>query len=209
MSILSRFAQAHNTRASMAYLAKQYNIKSRVAVVELTPDEAILEKSLGDMMELLDSHQAFWEKRVHARKTNQALTTARALVAGLLTALHSKENRLARTIAAIYKKDLKSLVRAMRVPVGREDDRRIQQFRQQVMEDRGTFRNKLEGLVLTMRDMLKEDLESETYQAVLHEPAEEIQRYLNVVANDVHAIIIEEDVANADGDAIDDNYVAQ
>lgn len=71
----------------MDYLASEYGIVTPPPKdVDLTPQERIIQKAMGDLLFLIDTHLKFW-KPSGARKTLDGLHDAKLCVTGLLTAI--------------------------------------------------------------------------------------------------------------------------
>lgn len=181
----------------MSYLNQKYGIQSILAPVHLNAQEIIMEGDISNLLEIIDNHTTYWSNK-RADVTNTALGVARSFVMSLLSAIHEKENRLQRVIAAIYQQKLKNLVKAMRIPRVKGDDKLAATMKQKVIEDRTVFKAKLRSIVIALRDMLKSQLDSTAFNTIMQQPRDAIQKYLDDTVLTVEEIDPSEELANED-----------
>jgi hypothetical protein len=119
--------------------------------------------------EILDNHQKYWDTTA-SKTTTTALSNTRRFVILLvgvslsilifnkskvsLQAIRSPhETRLETTCKAIYGRDLKQMIRAIRAPVAKEGDPANAKMRENAKRDRQTLRRLLTDIVITLLEM--------------------------------------------------------
>lgn len=177
----------------MSYLSEKYGINTPVKVPELTPTEKIIEGDLGKLLQIIDDHLAFWST-TSSRRTIDALSSARGTTLALINALHSdKAVRLNQLCAAIYDKDLKSLMYAIRMPRANPRNPEVESIRAKTVTIRCQFKDLLKRTILAIRDV-SDQTSDELFNAISLIPRERINSWLDNQAQAVDHAYVEQDL---------------
>lgn len=181
------------TDMDMQYLSDEYGILTEAIPVRLNPQETALQSSIATLLKLIDENLNYWSRK-NAPITQDGLHKAKSSVLGLLTAIRyhpyffnsyspyldrSPEHRLEYTLAAIYGKDLKSLMCAIRSPSAK--DERGAALRENIVDTRNQFKSGLRQIVHGLKELLTSQIDHANFQRIMDAPQAEIEKYLEKV----------------------------
>ena len=129
--------------------------------VNLSPEEAMIQNHIGEMMQILERHLAYW-KNTQSNITLNALCTTEAVMTSLLTALYKPENRLQSIIVALYNQDLRFLIKSIRSPAARRNSSpsaELIRFRETVIQDRNTFKLNFRRIIQSLKALCQPELD--------------------------------------------------
>eukprot|EP01119_Soliformovum_irregulare_P024957 TRINITY_DN908_c0_g1_i2.p1 TRINITY_DN908_c0_g1~~TRINITY_DN908_c0_g1_i2.p1 ORF type:complete len:189 (+),score=25.94 TRINITY_DN908_c0_g1_i2:131-697(+) len=166
-------------------LAK-YGFAPIVRQPTLTIEEYHVLEQITDVMEKLDNELARWGG-TNAHKTIRALQLAKAIVLGLSTAVTADSHRLERVAAAIFGKDLKSCVKAVRCP--RTNDPNL---KASISQLRKIVRTNLGSILQQLWTLFDAEHQIE-YQKFINVNRTELLAFLQTEKNNVEAVADDED----------------
>jgi hypothetical protein len=180
------------------YLRTQYGARTVVREVVLSTDEAAIEYDIGRLLELIDKHRDWWS-RTGSVVTVDALNAARLAVLSLLGAIHKPEHRVEYTCAALYGRDLGSLMRAIRAPVARNNNQAALDFRAGVVADRNQFKMLLKSIVLALRQLCTSNFNDTVFRQICEAPRDVIDAWYAQQAEAVSQLDEQAEIDNPDG----------
>lgn len=185
----------------MNYLS-QFGVNSTVIQIQLSAREKILESRIGELLQIIDTHKNYWTL-TGSRSTLNALIEARTCMLGLLDAVHSSEYRLEKTCAAIYKHDLKTLMKAIRAPIIRAKalgpSQEGERFRSVVAQDRRRIKAALKEIVIELKAMCADQIDPNGFLEFARAPKAAIEAWCNEVGATIESFNEAEDFENAEG----------
>jgi hypothetical protein len=99
----------------MSTSLQRYGFQPKIKQPELTVQEYSMLTSITDLMEKIDEHKNFW-MATNSKTTISAISETKAVLLGLSQAVTSSDYRLERTALALYGKNMKQCIKAIRCP---------------------------------------------------------------------------------------------
>lgn len=194
--------QLRSRMAEDSFLARRFGVSAKVFIPNnLTMEEKAIEEDIGRLFQIIENHLGFWGK-TGSKMTVDALISAKHTVLALLDAIHKPDHRLEYTCAAIYNKNLCSLLHAIRAPVvnhTRGDRAQAQELRERITADKADFKRLLKDIITGLKRLCIEQIDNVTFQQFAAAPKNAIEAWCDSQFDQIDKEDIHNKLDNEDG----------